>query len=99
MEMECETNIWIRYLAALRVVWSVREQEGNGLQLAMTTIHRHRRVLAAGQQQEVMRWDGDAGAGHRPARGETVKVSPFLMSHLRCDPHTDPQVSRRTDRK
>lgn len=63
-------QVWVCYLAALRVVWSVREQEGDGLQLAMATIHRHGRVFAAGKQQEVVRRDGDVGAGAAGGGGQ-----------------------------
>lgn len=64
----------ISYSAALGVVRSVRQQEGDSLQLAVAGGHRLSRVPAAGQHSEVVRRDGDVSAEHQPRGGENKTV-------------------------
>lgn len=59
-------NVGISYFAALRVVGSVRQQKGHGLQLVIAGGQCLTWVPAAGQYHKVMCWNGDVRTRHEP---------------------------------
>lgn len=77
----------ISYFAAFWVVGSVRQQEGDGLQLANAGGQRYGWVIAAGQHRKVMRGDGDVGARHKPRVNKKAQTVLFIH-HKHSEPWT-----------
>lgn len=71
------------HLAAFGAIRSVRQQEGDALQLALAGRHRLGRVPTAGQDGKVVGGDRNPGAGHEPASRRRVQAEPGDMPLLK----------------